>query len=160
MSLQQPQALSSSQIAFQALQRWVDSRFHCMMGPPAAYFEVPIGEASLNVGLEEGKVERPFARFVYQTLRWGCKPEFGSPFEVTAALCAKMSESFDAALAAFEPDAKPLLFWRRTPELSAHQEDQVFMLRCRLVVPGYSFPDATEEGKPLPMLTPELIARV
>lgn len=157
--LAQNKGPSPGQVAFDALQRWVDSRFHCMMGPPAAYFEIPIGEAPETHGLEEGKSQHPFARFVYQTLYWGCKPTYGSVFEVTTALCATMSGALERALAAFDPESKPLLFWRKTPHIEAHQEEQILTLRCRLVVPGYSFKEAVDDGNPV-MLEPDLIARV
>lgn len=156
---QQPKAPSAAEIAFQALQRWVDSRFHCMMGPPHAYFEIPIGEAPTTHGLEEGKASRPFARFVYQTLYWGCSPSYGSPFEVTAALCARMSETLETALAAFDPESKPMLFWRKTPQLVADQNLVIMTLRARLVIPGYHIPDCHKEGEGPVMLEPELIAR-
>ncbi len=149
----QPEPLSPSQIAFQALQRWLDSRFHCMMGPPAAYFELPSNPDENGV--------HGFTRYTYQTLHWGIQADLAdSAFGTVALLCDTFSQCFEGALAAFDKDSKPMLFWRITPQLKADPDTKQVTLRCRVVVPGYSFPSARSEGEGPMMIEVPRIARV
>ncbi|HSV90895.1 MAG TPA: hypothetical protein VLH80_07330 [Nitrospiraceae bacterium] len=112
--------------------------FHCMDGPPVAYFEIPI---------ENGVVEGAVERFTYVTLGWITSGERTPPNE--AQLVKAMLEPFIAARRKLVGDAgndevfKPLLFWRR--RIAIYEDgDKQLKIQCRVVIPGV---DLTDWGK-------------
>lgn len=106
----------------------VEGQFHCMEGPPHAYFEIPSPD---NSG---------FYRYIYEVLAVkaeGRLEEHGK--ELIQALWGHLEE----ARKKFEADSAPLLFWRRHAALEEARRSDTGAWLCwvsvRLCVPGYSF---------------------
>lgn len=126
----------------------VQELFHCMVGPPTAYFEIRVPSYDCCGGIA---VER----FVYTSLVWRTETAREG---AEARLVMAMLEPFIDARRQLVGDGddsrafKPLLFWRRPLELFAEDHGQgspgQMKLRCRLVIPGanlaaYEQPEGT-----------------
>lgn len=136
MQSSQPQTLAE-------LSDCVDRNFHCMGGPPRAYFELPLG--SVNDG------NTPIYRFVYQTVGFMTQVESDTD-DPAPRLIAAMVAALAAARAAWgELEERPMLFWRRHFELDINKDFDsnvtIGRLTCRLVIPGYTFPPAVCPGE-------------
>lgn len=111
--------------------------FHCMNGPPMAYFGIPL---RYNVLEAVNEVEH----LVYVTLAWRA-PGRRSP-DTDARLIMTMLEPFLLARQQIdERGGTPLLFWRRTIELDEYSQTdfegnetggRMTRITCRLVIPG------------------------
>lgn len=110
--------------------------FHCMVGPPAAYFEIPLCSRCATDG-ETPNVER----LLYSTLSF----KVGESQHARQALVGSMLEVFSDAyrqLRVSDRDVahKPVLFWRREPafwvDSVPDSPRSVVALRCRVVIPG------------------------
>lgn len=98
--------------------------FHCMVGPPIAYFEIPLP-------YEPGGQRA--ARFRYSTLRF----RVAGGKEKEEALVGAMLEAFVDARVQLRPMVcdtgyKPLLFWRSQPRI----DFRLGRIWCRVVIPG------------------------
>lgn len=110
--------------------------FHCMVGPPAAYFEIPLPSRAPRY---DGSAEVEL--FEYSTLSF----RVHESQTARSALVSSMLEVFFDAyiqLRVRERDVrcKPLLFWRRDPafwvDSVPDSPRSVVVLRCRVVIPG------------------------
>jgi hypothetical protein len=124
--------------------------FHCVDGPPRAYFEVPTGVVMLQgFTLPVGDPPQPIvARYRYVTVRPYVRiprrvlEDHGSVAYADAAafLVRHVCGIFDNARKAFQADDCPLLFWRRRPEIavenSAETSALVMAMSMRVVIPG------------------------
>lgn len=126
------------------LNKQIEKWFHCMEGPPLAYFEIPTTR------------ELGTYRFVYQMIGYQMATPFQTPDDIRRAqdaLVTYLHRDFEAAYRSFTlPDdpnelrTLPLLFWRR--KLGFTVEEGFARLSCRLVIPGYMFPKSScpDEG--------------
>jgi hypothetical protein len=101
----------------------VSMLFHCMRGPPRAYFEFP---SDVIRG-----PEHLVTRVSYST--WG----YTGPNQ--AAGCAALWGQFKVAylqMAGHGYGYAPILFWRLSPEFVASESGGRVKVRCRLAIPG------------------------
>lgn len=108
----------------------VGELFHCMNGPPMAYFHIPLSNEEGRYPPGSDMVER----LVYQSLRFATRDTEGAE----ARLVHAMLEPFlDARRQLLERDKydRALLFWRAPLEL-AEGPRKGRVLRCRVVIPG------------------------
>lgn len=133
----------------------VGKLFHCMTGPPLAYFEMPVtpqcepGDSCIQYDKD------PVERLVYVTLAYRTHPAHPG---AEARLVMAMLEPFvEARRQIDERGGSPLVFWRRPPELrdyhaldshGAQTERAMKGLICRLVIPGADLSAyANDEGE-------------
>lgn len=119
----------------------VDKLFHCMNGPPSAYFDIPLVD---NRGREPDKTvtydydNAHVERLVYATLAWRSLTPRSESIE--ANLVGRMLEPFIAARKEIdEYGGTPLLLWRRPPEILEDEKPPACKIRCRVAVPGFNF---------------------
>jgi hypothetical protein len=111
----------------------VEELFHCVNGPPVAYFEIPLDPR------EHEQCGQQFERYVYVSLAWRTDLARDG---AEARLVMAMLEPFLDARRQLCGDKgndevlKPLLFWRRPLELTRLEEDGQLKLRCRVIIPG------------------------
>lgn len=115
----------------------VGKLFHCMKGPPMAYFHIPLTDRR-NEGphIPTGEREDLVERLVYESLRFATRDTEGAE----ARLVMAMLEPFiDARRQLFDrcKDDTALLFWRVPLEI-AEGPNKYKLLRCRVVIPGAS----------------------
>lgn len=122
-----------------------NNMFHCMVGPPRAYFELLTGICANGWP----DTQQLIARFVYVVLAWKTPVADDAEKVLTQRLWRQMIR----ARKAFDPQDTPCLFWRRMPEyrvetttsddhgnvIALQPEDRVAIASMRLVVPGYHF---------------------
>lgn len=105
---------------------WVEGHFHAVMGPPTAYFELPMGPGPIS-----------HARFVYATLK--CR-ELGRKDDLGPRLVDWLYRQLVTAheVVVNNCSTKPLLFWRRLPVIEQTETEGTAWtgLYCRLVIPG------------------------
>jgi hypothetical protein len=113
----------------------VKELFHCVNGPPVAYFEIPL----------DPRVHKDccrFERYFYVSLVWRTDVAREG---AEARLVMAMLEPFVDARRQLVGDQdnsevlKPLLFWRRPLELTESTDEQdrpQLKLRCRVIIPG------------------------
>ena len=111
--------------------------FHCMTGPPRAYFKIPLQMRHGDSGPEYPEAER----LVYVTL--GYLTHQARNASVEARLVMDMLEPFIDArkqLEACGVGRWALLFWRRAPKIEEFLTDWIptTRLTCRVVIPGAS----------------------
>lgn len=130
-----PQSLYELKVAVGVL-------FHCMVGPPQAYFEIPIDNGHEYRGeLLKTLTDRPFERFVYVSVGWE-EPAEPRGQAVHQRLIDRMWEMFCAARTAVDDFNRPTLFWRRELEfddVGDFSDPTVRTLRicARVVIPGF-----------------------
>lgn len=132
-----------------ALIQSIESMFHCVQGPPRAYFEMRIAPAQAS----------PVMRCLYSSLKYATR---GPRQDVEPMLVQAMHDDFKAVLAQYasrhdavediQDGIKPILFWRRIPEIEETAPEQAGVdangswiegrpyyqtaLRCRFFIPG------------------------
>jgi hypothetical protein len=128
------------------LMECIGTLFHCMTGPPRAYFEIPVQMRHRDDGPEYPEPER----LVYVTLGYLTnQPRYAS---VEARLVMRMLEPFINARKQLEAKGlaeSALLFWRRAPKIEeslTSDRIQTTRLTCRVMIPGagmemYLIPD-------------------
>lgn len=120
------------------LKKKVAELFHCMPGPEAAYFEIPLNSRA------HGSCGASYERYVYSTLAWRTS---GVNSESTEArLVMAMLEPFIDARRQLVGDQdtnrviKPLLFWRKPIEIQTYRNHEEALdrtrIHCRVVIPG------------------------
>ena len=89
--------------------------FHCMTGPPRAYFELADGEPTDH---------NPVFRVLYVTLAWAIDDEHYDQESLEAAKGRLVDKMWQDFLTAWTVTAngemeghKPILFWRREPDI-------------------------------------------
>lgn len=139
-----------------ALIQSVESKFHCVQGPPLAYFELHTSSAQ----------DAPIMRCLYSTIKFSAR---GYRPDTEPMLVQAMEDEFKALLAKFATrhnfrealadGLKPMLFWRRIPEIEEHGPEPegtdangswvagrpypITSLRCRFFIEGLeSFNDS------------------
>lgn len=116
----------------------IESRFHCMTGPPVAYFELP--------------TDLYIARFTYSTIRF---VTMGTDYKSIDKLCLAFLKELPA-----KTEDRRCLFWRKFPSFEARiyskdldPETGVILvsnprkttsIRARLVIPGVTLNHITE----------------
>lgn len=134
--------------------------FHCMTGPPMAYFEIPLadvgGRFTQYVGEEpHDEVER----LVYVTVGWKTKAEERGQ-EAHQRLINRMWQVLSVARLGLANRGTPMIFWRRPLEFDEDLVDgqRVIKLTCRLIIPGYDLtPFCKHEGEPYPWVEETLL---
>lgn len=135
------EAWSGRPQSLQELKEAVKILFHCMSGPPCAYFEIPLMS---HDRYESG--EFPVERFIYTRVGWEDVPEPKGQ-AIHQRLIDKMWHMFQTTrLLVEDKTLPPLLFWRRELEFEQGKHfpketaggDGIPYLRlsCRLVIPG------------------------
>lgn len=111
------------------LEVWIKEHFHCMDGPPMAYFDIP------TPGILDGPI-----RLRYVTLCFTAK---GRDHQRALVL-----EMYSALLSAALSDEQQLLFWRRHFRYEEGKllgtREWLSRISCRLVIPGYTFASKPE----------------
>lgn len=136
----------------------IEKLFHCVEGPPMAYFEIPLQTRAYLIHRETWEDGDDFERLVYVALAWR-----GTRSTSEAGFVGAMFEAFlDARVQLdvrfpMEQGLKPLLFWRRKPGITEYKDVPSGVkwptLRCRVVIPGATLARyATPEGEPIPRL--------
>lgn len=132
-----------------ALIQSIDSMFHCVQGPPRAFFGLHTSSGP----------DAPIMRCVYSTLKFAAR---GYRADVESMLVQAVEDEFKAMLAQFasrhnyrealQDGLKPMLFWRRIPEIEEHPPElegvdangswvegrpyPVTSIRCRFFIEG------------------------
>lgn len=126
----------------------IQELFHCMTGPPMAYFEIQLDPgAHTDCG-------QSFERYVYTSLIWRTDTAREG---AEARLVMAMLEPFIDARRQLVGDednsqvSKPLLFWRMPLTLYSDDHGQgapnQMALKCRVVIPGANLaPYEHQEG--------------
>ena len=101
--------------------------FHCMVGPPRAYFELP------------GDAPNAITRVVYMTL--GYQMAIAGPNAAEsdyAALVQRLWEDFKVVYLDFcrRGELQPLLFWRTEPLFRERYGPRGLEVYCRVAIPG------------------------
>jgi len=103
--------------------------FHCMVGPPMAYIEIPLD-------WDEGSVARA-VRFTYVTLGYTTECTDLTYDKAEATLAQGLWADFKQAyLLAARHGGQPLLFWRVEPILGQDRYEKRLKVRCRVAIPG------------------------
>jgi len=109
--------------------------FHCMVGPPMAYIEIPLD-------WDEGSVARA-VHFTYVTLGYTVGFTDLEYDKAEAALAQALWQDFKTAylVMAGRGYSTPLLFWRLEPTVSEKYErgpdGKRLKVRCRVLIPGF-----------------------
>lgn len=114
-----------------ALVRQFDANFHCMVGPPRAYFEIPAdGMGSVT-------------RVVYQTFKIAAQRD--TPEDRDQLVDVMWKNYFLPVVEALkkrDPERVPedtVLFWRKLPAFEP-MDNGGLALRMRLCIPGFRVP--------------------
>lgn len=110
----------------------VGKMFHCMQGPPMAYFHIPLTHTPGRFEPGTDMVER----LVYASLRYATNAAEGAE---TRLVHAMLEPFIDARRQLLERDKDDtaLLFWRSPPKFSEGPKHSK-ALTCRVVIPGAS----------------------
>jgi hypothetical protein len=131
----------------------VNKLFHCMTGPPRAYFELALQERPRDDSDINERRSAAFERLVYESFGWIAREPRANP-GVEARLVMALYEVFvDARRQLDERQACALLFWRRPVELVEYDEGDSVRTRiyCRMVIPGAGLDRyARKEGELIP----------
>lgn len=117
---------SESPPTLQHLMSWINAKFHCVMGPPRAYLEVPLDNYS--------SVKERWTYVTYKVQARGHRSDVER--ELLRHFKGVLANSLEGLeLRGFD---LPLLLWRRIPtiEEARDAEGPVTSLYARLFIPG------------------------
>jgi hypothetical protein len=145
-------AWSSKPDSLQELKEAVRAIFHCMAGPPRAYFDIPLAERMGEPEPEYPRVEHLY----YMSVCWR-EPAEARGQAAHQRLIDHMWAMFQTARMLVEGKGCALLFWRRELEfedtLDSVTKEPYVKLSCRLVIPGVDLtPYSVGEGELIPRI--------
>jgi hypothetical protein len=121
------------------LTRWINERYHCMPGPPRAYFEFPI---DFNTD-ERGRAL--YANVYFHRV--------GRRDDVERELVLGLWHMFHDAYVNLQGRGfdQPLLYWRRIPTIEENRDIETLRstttLSCRVWVPGIDLSPFDRDGR-------------
>lgn len=127
----------------------VQKLFHCMIGPPMAYFQIALEPS--DPPPHEQQEDPRFVRIVYVTL--GAMAKGKRKPETEARLVRALLETFlDARRQLLErEDCTALLYWREPISIGGNNSRT--FIRCRVAIPGVTLKRyEITEGVPFPVV--------